>query len=291
MAKKRIQRTDRLFEETKAVTSIFAQESERVRHSVSTHRLVPNQFNPRQAYSRETLEELARSMREYGFIGALDGRQLSDGRVELAYGSRRLLAAKMAHIQTVPVFLHDWDDDQMRFMCLVENLTHEDLTPIDEAAAVGRMRDELGLSTREISHRASKPRSWVRDRLALFDAPPADDLSTSVRPSQSPAPDSTQVFEQEVPFKGRLATVQQAVPSLWEAQAGARPPTPTTGTSRAPDGGWVAAGSPLIVLAIEALDTFNPDVLSDDEMEEAINWLRQLASRTNLLLQDLEERL
>ena len=404
MARKRIQGTDRLFEETEAITSMFAEGEELERHFVPVHRLVPNRFNPRQVYARENLDGLASSMQEYGFIGALDGRELSDGRVELAYGSRRLLAAKMTSIRTVPVFLHDWDDDQMRFIAVVENLTREDLTPIDEAATVGRMRDDLGLSTREIGRRISKARSWVQDRLALSDAPrdvkdmvasrpdtlraarfisrltdqesrlalqekvvqqdittrqiqlvvqkmeqgmsvedalitvvapiqpqkrvsfkqteqagpvaggPVDafvppgvetdavsepleeaardeTLMTSVTPSQSPVADSTQVFEQEVSLAAALAAAQASVQSSHETPAGVRASVSTRDTSLVPDRGWIAAGRPLIVLAVEAVDSFDPDALPADELEDVLDWLRQLAVRTNSLVQSLEKRL
>ena len=123
MAKKHIAGTDRLFEETERVTAIFARGDDVPQQFVPLPRLVPNRFNPRQNYSRETLNELVQSMQTYGFIGALDGRELPDGRVELAYGSRRLLAAKAVNIAAIPVFLHQWDDEQMRFIALIENLS------------------------------------------------------------------------------------------------------------------------------------------------------------------------
>jgi ParB family transcriptional regulator, chromosome partitioning protein len=170
MAKKHILGTDKLFAETEQVTAIFAR-GDVPQQLVPLSRLVPNRFNARQAYSRETLGELIQSMQTYGFIGALDGRELPDGRVELAYGSRRLLAAGTVNIAAIPVFLHEWDDQQMRSIALIENLAREDLTLLDEANTVGQMRDLLGLSTREICERVGKPRSWVQDRLALSGAP------------------------------------------------------------------------------------------------------------------------
>ena len=407
MAKKRIQGTDRLFEETEAVTSSFSQAEEpaqrSVPKSVPIHLLVPNRHNPRQAYSKETLEELARSIAEYGFIGALDGRELPDGRVELAYGSRRLLAARMAGIQAVPVFLHDWHDEQMRFLSLVENLAREDLAPIDEVVAVGQMHDDLGLSTREISRRIGQPRSWVQDRLALVKAPgdvkgmvaerpdtlraarfvarltdekarlalrakilaqeittrqvqqvvqqieagtPAADalativspqspasgtgparpvqrrsgsaassarvatrkpsklavepdekeadqdvLLTSVVPAEEQPLDAFRVFEQETPFAASIAAAQPPASPPTGASSSGRTLLPVKDTPIMPERRWAATGSPLIVLAVEALDSFNPDGLPEDELRDALTWVRQLATKTNLLLQDLEERL
>jgi len=119
------------------------------------------------------------SMREHGFIGALDGR-LVEGRVQLGYGSRRLLAAKEAGIERLPVYLHDdWDDQQMLVIALVENVQREDLTPLQEATSVGQMHQNLGWSVREIARRTGKPKSWVQDALALFKAP--EDVKAMVR--------------------------------------------------------------------------------------------------------------
>jgi ParB family chromosome partitioning protein len=389
MARKRIHGTDKLFEETEAVTAALAeQEDSVVQQHVSINRIVPNRFNPRQVYPRETLDELIRSIHTYGFIGALDGRELEDGRVELAYGSRRFLAAKAAALPTLPIFLHDWDDNQMRFIALVENLAREDLTPIDEANTVAQMREVLGLSTRDISQRIGKPRSWVQDRLALYEAPedvkqmvlsrpdtlraarfiarlsnaedrsaiqdqvlgqeittrqvqlavqhieegmaaseavasvtappPPEwpvrqrarrDTATAVPPGVSPPEDegtpdvpiastipadaavgsSPQVFEQEVPFPATLSTLQQPAGATQPGASEAR--IPASGQVRSEGSqGWPSSGIPLIVLACEALDSFDPESLSEMELHEAIEWLRQLVNGAGTLIKILERQ-
>jgi len=171
MARKHIDRTDQIFDETESVTAVFAKQQEGTQQYIPIHNLVPNRFNPRRTYSKEDLEELVHSMETYGFIGALDGRSLPDGRIELAHGSRRLLAAKTAGLKSIPVFLHDWDDDQMRMLTLIENLAHRHLTPADEADAIGYLNRELGLAVEEICSRLKKSRAWVQDRLALHSSP------------------------------------------------------------------------------------------------------------------------
>ncbi|MHB0878231.1 MAG: ParB/RepB/Spo0J family partition protein [Anaerolineae bacterium] len=141
-------------------------------------RLLPNRFNPRRDYDADALTELEASMREHGFIGVLDGRELADGRIELAYGSRRLRAAMFAGIEAIPVIVRDWDDARMRFVALVENLSRQDLTPLEQAAAVGELRDAAGLSVRDLAARLGKPVTWVQDCLALHAAP--DDVRDMV---------------------------------------------------------------------------------------------------------------
>lgn len=226
MAKKRIERTDQIFGESEVVTALFAEREGAVQQTISVDALVPNRFNPRESYSKETLGELIQSIQEHGFIGALDGRELPDGRVELAYGSRRLLAAKAAGIQTIPVFLHDWDDEQFRFVSLVENLIRDDLTSHEQAETIGQMNEHLGLSVREIARKTGKPKSWVEDRLALYRSPPdvkemvaarSDALRAASYIARVPDEASRRVLEESV-IQEELTTrqVQRAVQQIVE---------------------------------------------------------------------------
>lgn len=173
--------TGEILEESEALERLIGARERATLHDVRIEDIDPNPFNPRQDFA---VEDLVASMREHGFIGALDGRlveeQRTGRRVQLGYGSRRLLAAKEAGIERLPVYLHDdWDDQQMLVIALVENVQREDLTPLQEAASVGQMHQNLGWSVREIARRTGKPKSWVQDTLALFRAP--EDVKAMVR--------------------------------------------------------------------------------------------------------------
>jgi len=168
--------TGEILEESEALERLIGIRERSTLHDVLIEDIDPNPFNPRQDFA---VEDLVASMREHGFIGALDGR-LVEGRVQLGYGSRRLLAAKEASIERLPVYLHDdWDDQQMLVIALVENVQREDLTPLQEASSVGQMQQNLGWSVRQIARRTGKPKSWVQDALALFKAP--EDVKAMVR--------------------------------------------------------------------------------------------------------------
>ena len=131
----------------------------------------PNPFNPRK--NMENITELADSMRANGFIGALDGVLRADGRVTIAYGARRLAAAKEVGISTIPVYVHDdWNDRNLLIICLVENVVREDLRPLESAETVMRMKAELSLTQEQITEQTGKNLTWVRDMLALAIAPP-----------------------------------------------------------------------------------------------------------------------
>jgi ParB family chromosome partitioning protein len=168
--------TGEILEESQALERLIGARERATLHDVLIEDIDPNPFNPRQDFA---VEDLVASMREHGFIGALDGR-LVEGRVQLGYGSRRLLAAKEVGIERLPVYLHDdWDDQQMLVIALVENVQREDLTPLQEAASVGQMHRNLKWSVREIARRTGKPKSWVQDALAIFKAP--EDVKAMVR--------------------------------------------------------------------------------------------------------------
>jgi len=168
--------TGEILEESEALGRLIGARERATLHDVLIEDIDSNPFNPRQDFA---VEDLVASMREHGFIGALDGR-LVEGRVQLGYGARRLLAAKEAGIERLPVYLHDdWDDQQMLVIALVENVQREDLTPLQEAYSVGQMYQNLDWSIREIIKRTGKPKSWVQDALALFRAP--EDVKAMVR--------------------------------------------------------------------------------------------------------------
>ncbi len=168
--------TGEILEESQALERLIGARERAALHDVLIEDIDPNPFNPRQDF---VVEDLVASMREHGFIGALDGR-LVEGRVQLGYGSRRLLAAREVGIERLPVYLHDdWDDQQMLVIALVENVQREDLTPLQEAASVGQMHQNLEWSVREIAKRTGKSKSWVQDALALFRAP--EDVKAMVR--------------------------------------------------------------------------------------------------------------
>lgn len=128
----------------------------------------PNPYNPRQVVD---VSELVESLKEHGFMGSLDGR-LVGGRVQLAYGARRLRAAQLAGISHIPVYVHpEWDENVVLTVSLVENVQREDLTPTEAAQMVARMSQDLHWSQEEIGRRTGKSRTWVRDMLALSQAP------------------------------------------------------------------------------------------------------------------------
>jgi ParB/RepB/Spo0J family partition protein len=138
----------------------------------------PYQYLARSELNQEALEELAASIQQNGFYGALLARRKQKSlqvglnqQYELAYGHRRRGAARLAGLTTLPVKIVELSDQQMTRIMASENFSREDLTPLGEANVVGYLSTTQNLSIEEIAEIIGKKRGWIAPRLALYQAP------------------------------------------------------------------------------------------------------------------------
>ncbi len=131
-----------------------------------------NPLQPRRLISEDSLQELAQSIREHGILQPLLVRR-ANGRFELIAGERRLRAAQLAGLETVPVTVRDVDDRALLELALIENIQREDLNAIEQARAYRRLVDEFLLTQEEIADRIGKDRSTVANMLRLLQLPAA----------------------------------------------------------------------------------------------------------------------
>lgn len=133
----------------------------------------PNPHQPRKQIGPATLAELAASMKSNGVIQPLIVKVKADGRFELVAGERRLRAAKVARLATIPVVVREVDEFQQAQMALVENIQREDLNAIDRADAYRALQKQLGLTQAELAGRLGEDRSTVANFVRLLDLSPA----------------------------------------------------------------------------------------------------------------------
>lgn len=124
----------------------------------------------RHAMERGSLEELARSIATVGLLQPLTVKIVAEG-YEVIAGHRRLTACRMLGLAEVEVIVREDDAKTEAAVMLVENIQRNDLTPIEEARALRRGVDELGLSIEELARQASRSEAWVRGRLDLLTWP------------------------------------------------------------------------------------------------------------------------
>lgn len=155
---------------------------------VEVERIRPNPFQPRKEFDESKLNDLAKSIRQYGVLQPLvvtrkeverpDGGLATE--YELVAGERRLRASKLAGLREVPVLIRaSHDDDKTKLeLAIVENLQREDLNPVDRAKAFAQLVTEFGFKHVEVAEKVGKSREYVSNTIRLLSLPP--DMQTAL---------------------------------------------------------------------------------------------------------------
>lgn len=130
--------------------------------------IAPNPEQPRTHFEPEKLHELAESIREHGIIQPLIVSIDEHGGYRLIAGERRLQAARLAGLETVPVVIREAYDAELLELALIENIQRADLNPVEEAQAYRRLIEEYGLTQEETARRVGKNRVTVSNALRLL---------------------------------------------------------------------------------------------------------------------------
>jgi len=136
--------------------------------SVPLDDLRPNPDQPRKHFSEDRLKELADSVREKGVIQPILVEESPGGGFLIVAGERRFRAAKLAGLDTVPVILRDFTEDEKLEIALIENLQREDLNPIEEATAFRILMETAELTQDELAKRLGMNRSTIANGLRLL---------------------------------------------------------------------------------------------------------------------------
>ena len=130
----------------------------------------PNPYQPRRVFNKESIEELAQSIRADGLIQPIVVKPRGEKYV-LVVGERRLRAAKIAGLSEISAIVRQIEADRVLEVTLVENIQREDLNPIEVALALRTMVDELGLSHEMLAERTGKNRTTITNLLRLLRLP------------------------------------------------------------------------------------------------------------------------
>jgi ParB family transcriptional regulator, chromosome partitioning protein len=197
-------------------------------------RLRPNPFQARTTF--EGLEELAAAIRSQGFTSRLRVRpDPADGAYfQLLYGERRLRAAILAGLDTVPVEVAEHSDDDMVEIGLAENIQRQDLNPLEEAHAFERFVRDRGYSIRRLAERIGKDKSYIEDRLVLLRAP--DDVQAMVveRPKSLRIAREVAKIAEPAARAQMIADVLGGSASTEQVRQAVRAPEPSAGASAQP---------------------------------------------------------
>ena len=146
---------------------------------IETEKIKPNPHQPRRDFNEESLRELANSIQEHGILQPLIVSKIeketefgTEVNYQLIAGERRLRAAQIAGLESVPVIIKNIVKDAEHLeMAIVENLQRADLNSIETARAYAKLQDVFGLTQREIAQRLSKSRETIANTLRLLNLP------------------------------------------------------------------------------------------------------------------------
>jgi len=133
--------------------------------------IVPNRFQPRTVFDDEKIEELARTIHTHGVIQPIVIREFGDGKFEIIAGERRWRAMKKLGWEEAPAIINNLSDTETASVALIENLQREELSPIEEAMAYGKLLEIHDLTQEALAQRLGKGQSTVANKLRLLKLP------------------------------------------------------------------------------------------------------------------------
>ena len=136
-------------------------------HWLPVEQIAPNPHQPRREFAPGPLAELAESIRRHGIIQPLSVRRRDDG-WELIAGERRLRAAKLAGLQTVPCLEMQVDEQDSAILALIENIQRRDLHYLEEATAIAAYLRQSGSTQEEAAALLGRSPSALANKLRLL---------------------------------------------------------------------------------------------------------------------------
>ena len=130
-----------------------------------------NPYQPRRVFDPVALQELSESIKANGIIQPLIVNKTEASAYELIAGERRLQAARLAGLETVPVVIRSVSQKEQLQLAIVENVQREDLDPIEEACAYQTLAEDFKLTHQEVAQIVSRDRTTVTNSLRLLKLP------------------------------------------------------------------------------------------------------------------------
>jgi ParB family chromosome partitioning protein len=130
----------------------------------------PNPHQPRSTFNDDQLGEMAQSIKEHGILQPLvvvrDGKNY-----QLIAGERRLRAAKLLGLATVPAIIRSFSQQEQLEVAVIENIQRSELNLLELASAYATLNDQFSLTLDQIAQRVGKAPSTVGNIMRLLNLP------------------------------------------------------------------------------------------------------------------------
>lgn len=138
--------------------------------NMELERIVVNPDQPRKEFDESSLKELAASIKQHGIIQPLVLTPHGD-KYRIVAGERRFRASKIAGLGKVPAIVRDHKELEQLEIALVENVQRVDLSPLEQAVSIVRLRDQFSMSVSEIAKKLGKADTTVSNIVRLLQLP------------------------------------------------------------------------------------------------------------------------
>lgn len=149
--------------------SFFRKRGQRVQE-IPLAEISPNPSQPRRYFDPEALAALADSIKENGLLSPVLLRKTKGG-YEIIAGERRVQAFRLLGETKIPALIEQADAERMAVLALVENLQRAELHFFEEAHAIAKLMNTLGLTQQEMAQRLGISQSAVANKLRLQKLP------------------------------------------------------------------------------------------------------------------------
>jgi len=137
-------------------------------YNLKCENISPNPYQPRNFFNEDSIQELSNNIKEYGVIQPILVSKIGNDNYQLIAGERRLRAAKLANLKTIPAIIKQMSAQQQSLLALIENIQREELNCIEEAHAFYSLQKDFYLTHEQISQQVGKSRSHITNLLRLL---------------------------------------------------------------------------------------------------------------------------
>jgi len=235
----------------------------------------PDPDQPRKYFDEQALSELKSSLKKHGVLQPVLVRQGVDGGLLLVSGERRYQAAKLAGLPTIPAVFTDGEPTEIS---IVENLLRENLTAIEEAEAIDRLKTRHNYLLSDLSAALGKSDSTLSEILSLTRLP--DEVKNDCRNDPKTARGIlVEIAKKKNPAKMIALYAKYKESGLTRGEIRKRPRTHKADDAPV-DLGFISS----FMERIEKLDVTKMDQAQKDGLIDELTKLRSFASKKIKLL-------
>ncbi len=134
---------------------------------IAMSKIYTNPNQPRKRFDKESLNELAESIRVHGLIQPIIVNEMADGYMIIA-GERRFRACQICGLMEIEAIVKSYSSKQVAEIAIIENLQREDLNPVEIAKGIKQLMEEFGLTQEKVAERLGKSRSAIANSLRIL---------------------------------------------------------------------------------------------------------------------------